>query len=58
MRGKSLETYGGVSPCKDCTERYRACSDKCPKYKAWKAEIERIKANRKAYRDLPFSPIK
>ena len=44
------------SPCAGCTERFIACSDKCPKdergeygYKAWKAEIERVKNNRKAY---------
>ena len=33
-------------PCKDCTERFLACSDHCPKdergeygYKAWKADL-------------------
>ena len=33
-----------ISPCKDCPERFTACSDRCPKddrgefgYKAWKA---------------------
>lgn len=37
-------------PCKDCTERFMACSDKCPKdargeygYKAWKAECQKQK---------------
>ena len=36
-----------VSPCKDCTERFTACSDHCPKdardeygYKAWKARYQ------------------
>ena len=58
MRGKEIESLGGVSPCKDCKERYRACSDRCQKYKDWKAELERIKANRRAYLNLPFSPIK
>ena len=40
-----------VSPCKGCTERFTACSDRCPKdargeygYKAWKADIEAEKA--------------
>lgn len=48
----------GFSPCKNCEERFIACSDKCPKdirgeygYKAWKAEIERVKHNRKQYLD-------
>ena len=34
-----------VSPCKDCPERFLACSDRCPKdargeygYKTWRAE--------------------
>lgn len=37
-------------PCKDCTERFLACSDRCPKdergevgYKAWK---ERVRAQK------------
>ena len=38
-------------PCGDCSERFPACSDKCPKdargeygYKAWKAEQAAEKA--------------
>ena len=45
-----------VSPCKDCPERFLACSDRCPKdargefgYKAWKAEIAKVKKARKDY---------
>ena len=45
------------SPCKDCTERFTACSDKCPKdsrgeygYKAWKAEYRKQKAAEKEYK--------
>lgn len=41
------------SPCKDCPERFLACSDHCPKdergeygYKAWK---ERYEAQKKQY---------
>ena len=48
-----------VAPCKGCTERFTACSQKCPKdergefgYKAWKAELEEVKENRKAYNNL------
>lgn len=40
-----------VSPCKNCEDRFLACSDKCERYKAWKADIERIKQARKAYMD-------
>lgn len=43
-------------PCKDCPERFTACSDRCPKdergefgYKAWKAEIRKQKAAEKEY---------
>lgn len=46
----------GVSPCTGCTERFRAYWDRCPKdergefgYKAWKAEIERVKQAREEY---------
>jgi hypothetical protein len=45
-----------IPPCKDCTEKFLACHDHCPKdirgehgYKAWKAELERVKENRKTY---------
>ena len=44
-------------PCKDCHERFYACSDKCPKdargeygYKAWKAELQKEKAAEKEYK--------
>ena len=46
----------GVSPCTGCTERFPACWDHCPKdergefgYKAWKAEIKRVKKARDEY---------
>lgn len=45
------------SPCKDCTERFMACSDKCPKdargeygYKAWKADLRKQQAAEKEYK--------
>ena len=35
-----------ISPCKDCAERFTACSDRCPKdarnefgYRAWKKQV-------------------
>jgi hypothetical protein len=44
------------SPCKDCPERFIACSDKCPKdargeygYKAWRVDLDKIKAARLKY---------
>lgn len=44
------------APCKGCTERFTACSDKCPKdargeygYKAWKAEYYQQKNAEKEY---------
>ena len=54
-------TVRDVSPCKDCTERFKACWDRCPKdargeygYKAWKAEAELVKAERLKYMRLTF----
>ena len=45
------------SPCKNCTERFIACSDKCPKdlrgeygYKAWYADYEKVKQAEKEYK--------
>jgi hypothetical protein len=44
------------SPCRDCTERFTACSGKCPKeargeygYDSWKGEINRVKNERRKY---------
>lgn len=56
-KGKELpDPIRGESPCKDCTERFTACADHCPKdergeygHKAWKAEIERVNKNRRDY---------
>lgn len=51
--------YREPSPCKDCPERFLACSDHCPKdargefgYKAWKAQNQEIENRRKAYNAL------
>jgi hypothetical protein len=44
-----------IPPCKDCTEKYTACYDKCEKYKAWRAKIELVKKNRKDYEKRMFS---
>ena len=46
----------GAPPCKECSERFLACHDRCPKdergefgYKAWKAEIKRVNKAREEY---------
>ena len=30
-------------PCKGCSDRHCACSDTCPKYKEYRAELEKQK---------------
>lgn len=49
----------GASPCRGCTERLSACWGNCTKdargeygYKAWKADLEDMKAKKKAYYKL------
>lgn len=57
MRGKEIPgPIRGENPCRDCTERFLACSDRCPKDErgeygrnAWKSEIDRVNANRRKY---------
>ena len=57
MRGaKIVVSIRDDSPCNGCTERFSACHDRCPKdargepgYKAFKAEIERVKAVKEKY---------
>jgi hypothetical protein len=43
-------------PCHGCTERFLACSDRCPKdergeygYKAWKATLNKVKQAEREY---------
>ena len=45
-----------ISPCKDCTEKFTACHDRCPKdergeigYLAWKANKDKVNKERKEY---------
>lgn len=45
------------SPCKNCLERFPACSGKCPKdqrgeygYTAWLAEVRKAEADKKEWR--------
>lgn len=52
MRGEPMpSTIRGLSPCAECTERHTACHDNCPKYDAWKAEVQKIKDAKKAYEE-------
>ena len=44
------------APCRDCPERFTACSDKCPKdargeygYKAWRELVLKKKAAQREY---------
>jgi hypothetical protein len=46
----------GVSPCEECSERFQACWDHCPKdqrgeygYKAWKADAQQVNEKRRTY---------
>jgi hypothetical protein len=32
-----------ICPCKDCTDRHRACHDHCEKFKAWKDDEHKKK---------------
>jgi Fe-S-cluster-containing dehydrogenase component len=48
-----------VSPCLGCTEKFLACSDKCPKdargefgYNAWREKLRDVKEKRKQYYEL------
>ena len=41
-----------LMPCKDCTERYPACSDYCPKYKEFRAKLDEINAAKRKEQDL------
>lgn len=48
-----------VSPCMNCTERFLACADRCPKdargeygYNAWKAKRKSVEDKRRTYNSL------
>lgn len=57
MKGKKIVvSIRDDSPCDGCTERFPACHDRCPKdlrgepgFKAFRAEIERVKAVKEEY---------
>lgn len=43
------------APCKqngiDCAERHVGCHAKCEKYIAWKADVDRARANQYAFKE-------
>ena len=43
-----------ISPCKDCTDRFTACHDKCERYKVWKSRLDEVNKRRKEYNQKPF----
>lgn len=43
------------APCKDCSERARACHDTCDKYKAWIAEEHRNKAFFRGWQEAMYA---
>ena len=50
-----MRIYGpirDISPCKDCKDRYIGCHDKCVLYAEWKAEIERVKEEKRKYNKM------
>ena len=57
MKGAKITfSVRDISPCKECTEKFLGCHDRCPKdqrgepgYKAFKAEIARVRAARVEY---------
>ena len=40
------------APCKDCTDRYQGCHDKCNGYAEWKAKLEKVNEERRKYNQL------
>ena len=42
------------APCRDCPDRHEACHDHCDRYKAYKAERERIRLERQASGHIHF----
>jgi Fe-S-cluster-containing dehydrogenase component len=46
------------APCMGCTERFTACSDRCPKdargeygYEAWRKALKAVEKNRQEYNE-------
>lgn len=38
-----------IPPCKDCSDRYPGCHDKCRGYAEWKSNLEKVNDERKKY---------
>ena len=41
-----------IPPCKDCTDRYPGCHDKCSGYADWKSKLENVNEERRKYNQL------
>ena len=59
---KPYPTTRDVAPCNGGTERFTACHDRCPKdergefgYKAWKANLEKVKEEKRKYAQCRFN---
>lgn len=40
------------SPCKGCADRHAACWDSCEKFKVFKAEADKVNAERREYNKM------
>jgi hypothetical protein len=48
------QTTREVAPCKDCTEKFTACHDRCERFKEYKAIREKENEARRQYERKPF----
>lgn len=48
---RPMRTVRDEPPCKDCRDRYPACSDHCqkPEFLEWRMKLETVRKNRKEY---------
>lgn len=52
QRENRLLRHGKAGRCTpDCPDRHPACSDRCEKYRAWKAEVQKEKTYTKSQND-------
>ena len=50
-KGNRLPRHGKPVCTPDCPDRHPACSDRCEKYRAWKAKVQKEKAYTKSQND-------
>lgn len=46
------------APCLNCSERAPACWDRCPRYKDFRAEIQRCAARERLEKDAETAAVK